>query len=338
MKLTAEQLDAHLQRLLLPVYLLSGDEPLLIQEAATALRLAARQQGFAERETLHADSAGFHWESLLERANSLSLFSDKLLLELHVPNGKPGTVGAAILEQYLQSPSPDTLLLIYMPRIDASGQKARWFKSIEQTGATLAFWPVEASQLPGWINRRFRDAGLECTPGAAQLLAERIEGNLLAAVQEIEKLKLRQPGGPIDEEAILNAVADSSRYDVFALTDAALGADSERCLRILQGLRGEGVEATLVLWSLSREIRTLLELALECRGHPPTEAQCKKFRLWGKRKTLVARTVTRLAPQRLEALLQQCARTDHSIKGMVRHSPWDNLAMIVTALARSNAS
>lgn len=336
MKLTPEQLDKHLQSALQPVYLLSGDEPLLIQEAATALRQAAQHQGFAERETLHADSAGFHWESLLERANSLSLFSERLLLELYIPNGKPGPNGTAILEQYLQSPSPDTLLVIHTPRLDGAAQKARWFKAIDKAGATLAFWPVEIAQLPSWIKRRFTAAGLDCTPAATQLLAERVEGNLLAAVQEIEKLKLQQRDGPIDEEAILQSVANSSRFDVFTLTEAALSGDRARCLRVLQGLRGEGVDATLVLWSLSREIRTLLELALECRGAPPSDAQCSKFRLWGKRKTLVSRSLARLSPPRLEAMLQQCTLVDQSIKGMIRQSPWDQLPLILVALCGEN--
>ncbi|WP_210396393.1 DNA polymerase III subunit delta [Motiliproteus sediminis] len=335
MKLTPEQLSGHLQRSLLPVYLLSGDEPLLIQEAATTLRATARNAGYAERETLHAD-AGFQWENLLERANSLSLFSDKLLLELHIPNGKPGQKGGPILEQYLSSPSPDTLLLIYTPRIDAATQKTRWFKAIDNAGATLAFWPVEMAQLPGWINRRFQAAGLSCTPSAAQLLAERVEGNLLAASQEIEKLKLAGITGCVDEEQIISGVSDSARFDVFTLTDAALAGKTGRSLKVLQGLRSEGVEATLVLWSLSREIRTLLELALECRGAPPSDAQCKKHRIWGKRKSLVGAALSRTPPRRLEHLLQQCAAADQAIKGMSPAAPWDLLAQLITGLSGSS--
>nr|WP_255537818.1 DNA polymerase III subunit delta [Motiliproteus sp. SC1-56] len=308
--------------------MLSGDEPLLIQEAADQLRQQARSNGYAEREVLHAE-AGFQWESLLERANSLSLFSEKLLLELHIPNGKPGPRGSEVLETYLKTPSPDTLLLIYCPRLDASAQKSKWFKAIDQAGATLAFWPVEIQQLPRWIQQRCAQAGLEATTEAARLLAERVEGNLLAAIQEIEKLRLLHDTPTLTEEHVLGGVADSSRYDIFALTDAALQGDPGRCLKILQRLQTEGAEPSVALWALSRELRTLTALA----AGPVNDVQFKKHRIFGKRKAQVNRALKRLRTETLSRLLQQCARADSAIKGRGAQPPWQQLTDIALGLA-----
>ncbi len=334
MKLNADQLDGHLQQQpLLPVYLLAGDEPLLIQEAGDKLRQVARNAGFGEREVLHAEP-GFQWESLLERANSLSLFADKQLLELHVGNGKPGPKGTDILDTYLRSPSPETLLLIFCPKLDASAQKSKWFKAVDAAGATLAFWPIEIDRLPGWISNRFRQSGVEATPEAARLLAERVEGNLLAAMQEIEKLKLLYSGQRITDQLIIDSVADSSRYELFSLADTALKGDARRCLKVLGGLQSEGMDATLVLWALSRDLRTLLSLSQEAGSHnPASESLLKKHRNWGKRKGLVSQTLRRHSAGGLAALLQRCSEVDQAIKGASRQSPWLLLTDITLGLA-----
>ncbi len=335
LKLNPEQLDSHLKQQsgqLLPVYLLSGDEPLLVQEASDKLRQAARASGFNEREVLHAD-AGFQWESLLERANSLSLFSEKQLIELHIPNGKPGPKGSEMLELYLRSPSPETLLIIFCPKLDSSAQKSKWFKGIDNAGATLAFWPIEIERLPGWIGNRFRQAGMDATAEAARLLAERVEGNLLAAIQEIEKLSLLYAGQRIDEEEIIASVADSSRYDLFTLTDTALKGDAGRCMKIVQGLQAEGMEPSLVLWALSRDLRTLTSLCHETGGGPPSEPQLKKHRIWGKRKKLIGQALRRHSLHSLGALLQSCGEADQAIKGAGHKAPWLLLTDITLALA-----
>ncbi len=319
MKLKPEQLSNHLKQPLLPVYLLTGAEPLLIQEAGDLLRQTARQSGFNDRSVFHAD-AGFSWESLLQSSQSMSLFSDKQLLELHIPTGKPGSKGGPILTQLLESPSPDNLILIYCPKLDASAQRSSWFKAVDKAGAVLQYWPVEPQQLPGWIQQRCRTIGLSIDSDAAQQLADRVEGNLLAASQELEKLKLLSDSGSIDEALIAGGVADNARYDVYALIDAALEARPSRCLKILQGLRGEGIDAIVVLGSLTWELRKLLEL-----NQQPgviSEAQYKKHRIWGKRKTLVSQSLRRLPPGTLQQMLQQCAVVDQSIKGMRRNDPW----------------
>lgn len=334
MKLNPEQLSQHLQQPLLPVYLLSGDEPLLIQEAGDALRQAARQQGFEEREVMHAES-GYQWEDLLNSANAMSLFAARKIIELHIPNGKPGTKGAEMLGSYLASPSPDTLLLIFCPRLDGASQKSKWFKAIDQAGATLAFWPIDSQRLPGWIQQRFTQQGMNVSREAANLLADRVEGNLLAAVQEIEKLKLVYPEQTIAADDILNAVADSARYDLFNLSDTALAGQSQRCLRMLSGLQAEGTDATLVLWALARDIRMLLELKQSTGSGAVNEAQFRQHRIWGKRKSLVNRALSLHTCDSLQDLLHQCGDVDQAIKGMSRNNPWLLLTDISLQLARS---
>ena len=333
MKLAPEQLDAHFkQHPLFPVYLLSGDEPLLVQEAGDKLRQTARQAGYNEREVLHADNS-FQWEGLLERANSMSLFSEKQIIELHIPNGKPGTKGAEILGLYLKSPSPDTLLLIFCPKLDSSSQKSKWFKSVDNAGATLAFWPIELERLPAWVQARCKQFSMDITPDAVRLLTERVEGNLLAAVQEIEKLKLLYPDQRIGEEDVIGSVADNSRYDLFTLADTALKGDAGRCLKILQGLRSEGLDATLVLWALSRDLRTLASLNHESGSGQVPEALFKKHRIWGKRKALIGQALRRLPKSKLASLLQRCGEADQAIKGAKRLSPWILLTDIALEIA-----
>ncbi|MCW8885238.1 MAG: DNA polymerase III subunit delta [Motiliproteus sp.] len=332
MKLNSDQLKSHLQQPLRPVYLLHGDEPLLIQEASDLLRKTARDQGFLEREVLHAES-GFQWESLLEKANSLSLFAEKQLIELHIPNGKPGPRGTDILVSYLKSPSPDTLLVIYCPKLDGSSQKSKWAKTVESAGAMITFWPIEVERLPAWIKGRFSQAGMEANPAAVQMLCDRVEGNLLAAIQEIEKLRLIYAGQAITEQEILASVSDSSRYDLFTLMDTALAGDQQRCVKIIQGLRAEGIEPTLVLWALSRDLRTLLNLSLETGGGSVSEPQFKKHRIWGKRKSLVNKALRRNSNTLLSTLLQKCGEVDRAIKGASQQSPWTQLTTILLLLA-----
>ncbi len=330
MKLKLEQLSNHLQQPLRPVYLLSGDEPLLIQEAGDQLRGVARDCGFSEREVFHAD-ASFSWEALLQSSQSLSLFSDKQLIELHIPNGKPGTKGSDMLTQVLAAPSPDNLILIYCPKLDPAAQRSAWFNAIDKAGVIIQFWPIEAQRLPNWIQQRCHHAGLRIDTEAAQLLTDRVEGNLLAAAQEIEKLKLTHAGNSITAEQIIGGVSDNARYELFALIDAALEAKPTRSLKILQGLRAEGTDAIVALGGLTWEIRKLLDLSQHQGGI--TEMQYKKHRIWGSRKNVVNQALRRLKPAQLSQMLQQCAAIDQTIKGMHRDDPWQLLSVLVLELS-----
>lgn len=227
MKLAPAQLAKHLQGALAPVYIISGDDPLLCQEAADAIRAAARQQGFDERQVFAAD-ASFDWGTLLQAGASMSLFAEKRLLELRLPSGKPGDKGAAAFIEYCARPAEDTVLLISLPKLDGAAQKTKWGKALVEGPQTqfVQIWPVDANQLPSWIRQRLSQAGLSASQDAVELIAARVEGNLLAAAQEIEKLKLMAEGGQITVETVQAAVADSARFDVFGLTDAILNGEA----------------------------------------------------------------------------------------------------------------
>lgn len=327
MKLRPEQLDGHLAGGLAPIYVVSGDEPLLLQEACDAVRAAARARGYAER-TVFTVETGFDWGELAEAAAGMSLFATQRLIELRLPGGKPGEAGARALTAYATRPPADNLLLLSLPRLDKAAQSSKWFTALEQAGVLLQPWPPAPAQLPGWVAQRMRAKGLQPTPAAAAALAARVEGNLLAGVQEIEKLLLLRGPGAVDEANVMDAVADSARFDVFTLTDSALAGDAGRCLRILRGLQAEGVEPVLVGWALAREIRLLAALAQGlARGGKPF-ALYQQHRVWEKRQPLVERALKRHDLARWWELLRLCARVDRVIKGRAAGNVWDDLLQL----------
>ncbi|WP_194792121.1 DNA polymerase III subunit delta [Pseudomonas sp. UFMG81] len=336
MKLAPAQLNKHLQGQLAPVYIVSGDDPLLCQEAADAIRATARQQGYDERQVFSAD-ANFDWGNLLLAGASLSLFAQRRLLELRLPSGKPGDKGAAALMEYCANPAEDTLLLISLPKLDGSAQKTKWGKAlIEGTHCQfIQIWPVDAQQLPQWINQRLSQAGLSAQRDAVDLIAARVEGNLLAAAQEIEKLKLLAEGNQITVETVQAAVADSARFDVFGLVDAILNGEAGHALRMLEGLRGEGVEPPVILWALARELRLLAGLAQQFSQGVPLDKAFSQARppVWDKRRPLVSKALQRLSAQRWAMLLQDAQRIDAQIKGQAEGSPWTSLARLSLLMA-----
>lgn len=336
MKLSPAQLGKHLQGALAPVYVISGDEPLLCQEAADALRNACRQQGFAERLVFNAE-ANFDWGNLLQAGASLSLFAEKRLIELRLPSGKPGDKGAAALLEYLGRPPEDTVLLLSLPKLDGSTQKTKWAKALIE-GASSQFiqiWPVDAHQLPQWIRQRLAQAGLSASPDAVDMIAARVEGNLLAAAQEVEKLKLLAEGSQVDAETVQAAVADSARFDVFGLIDAALNGEAAHALRMLEGLRGEGVETPVILWALARELRLLASLAHQHAQGVPLEKAFASARppVWDKRRPLVSKALQRHSSKRWGQLLLQAQQIDAQIKGQAPGNPWSELALLTLQLA-----
>eukprot|EP01133_Synstelium_polycarpum_P001302 gene1302-1495_t len=331
MKLAPAQLAKHLQGSLAPVYIVSGDDPLLCQEAADAIRTAARQQGFDERQVFSAD-ASFDWGTLLQAGASMSLFAEKRLLELRLPSGKPGDKGAAALMEYCARPAEDTLLLISLPKLDGSAQKTKWGKALVEGGQTqfIQIWPVDSSQLPQWIRQRLSQSGLSASQDAVELIAARVEGNLLAAAQEIEKLKLMAEGGQITVETVQGAVADSARFDVFGLVDAILNGEPAHALRMLEGLRGEGVEPPVILWALARELRLLANIALQYSQGIPLDKAFSQARppVWDKRKPLISKALQRHSAQRWAQLLLEAQRIDAQIKGQAAGSPWMSLSLL----------
>ncbi|MDH5784796.1 MAG: DNA polymerase III subunit delta [Chromatiales bacterium] len=332
MKLRFEQLPNHLQQGLQPIYFLSGDEPLQLGEAADAIRAAARAQGFAEREVMHVE-AGFDWNTLAAASNTLSLFAEQRLIDLRLPSGKPGKEGGAALADYAANPPPDTVLLISSGKLDKNAAKAKWFKALESTGVTLQVWPVEPAQLPGWVTQRMRSRGMNASPEAAQLLAERVEGNLLAAAQEVEKLLLLYGDSAIDADQVEQGVADSARYDIFELVDTALLGDTARVARVMEGLRGEGVEPILILWALVREIRAMEEMAWEVEHGQSVEAVMKSRWVWQKRIPAVRAGLRRHNQRRWSQLLRRAVRIDRMVKGAEPGNPRDELLQLALLMA-----
>ncbi len=332
MKLRFDQLEAHLQKGLQPIYLLSGDEPLQLMEAGDAIRRYARENDYGEREVIHVES-GFDWNNLLAASGSMSLFAERRLLELRLPTGKPGKEGGAVLADYAANPPPDTLLLIISGKIERASQNSKWYKALDSAGATLTVWPIDPPALPGWVSQRMRSRGMQPTPEAAQLLAERVEGNMLAAAQEVEKLLLLYGEGEIGAEQVEEGVADSARYDIFELVDTALLGDVPRATRVMQGLRGEGVEPILVLWALLREIRAMAQMAAEmARGLGADQAMAGQ-RVWDKRKPPVRAGLQRHNLNRWQLLLRRAGRIDRMIKGVEAGNPWDELLQLALLMA-----
>ncbi len=329
MRLRIEQLDSHLKKGLAPVCLISGDEPLQCGEAADAVRAAARAQGFEERIVLEHDPQ-FNWDQLTAEAENLSLFARQRLIELRLSSTKIGAEGSRALCDYLARPPDQTLLLITAPKLDRSQQSSKWVKAIDKAGVWLAVWPVDNRQLPGWIAARMRNRGLNPDREAAALLAERVEGNLLAAVQEIEKLLLLHGAGPVTADQVASAIADSARYDVYGLVDALLLGDLRHGLRMLAGLRAEGTYPSVVLWALAREIRLLATLATQ---RAQLAQAMTRHGVWAKRKPIVQKGLQRLDARQWRRLLRECARADRMIKGAALGDPWLLLRQIATRMA-----
>jgi DNA polymerase-3 subunit delta len=330
MKLFPEKLEAQLKQGLLPIYLFSGDEPLQLGEAADAVRRHAREQGFTEREVMHAEK-GFDWNELLMASNAMSLFAEKRVIDLRLPSGKPGKEGGAALAEYAARPPEDTVLLITSGKIDKRSQSAKWYKALDKIGATLQVWPVETRDMPNWLNQRMRAHGLQPEREAVAVIAERVEGNLLAAAQEVDKLVLLNGKGPLSLEQVEAAVSDSARFDVFGLVDAALAGDAARASRMLDGLRGEGVEPILVLWALTREIRSLADMAAQIESGKGMDGVL--VRVWGKRKGPVKAGLQRHNRVRWQQMLRRAARLDRVIKGAATGNAWDELLQLSLLMA-----
>lgn len=332
MKIPANQLSTALRKSLQPCYLISGDEPLLVSEALDTLRKAARDRGYTSRD-LQVVTAGFDWTALGAGAGNLSLFADKRLLELRLPSPRPGRDGAAAIMDLVELAGEDLLLVVVAPRLDKSAAGTKWVKKIERRGATVAVWPVALRDLPGWIAERMRRRGLQPDADAVRLLADRVEGNLLAAEQEIEKLRMLLGEGRVSAGDVETAVSSSSRYDVFKLADAAVGGDGRRAVHILFGLRAEGVEPPVVLWALTRELRSLAALGEEVQRGVPLGQAMKKARVWPNRQGLLRACMGRHVPRDFYRLLRLARQADAAAKGQSALDPWQLMATLVLGMA-----
>ena len=328
MKIALRQLPRQLERAVAPAYLIAGAEPFLVDQALEQIRAAARAAGFAERE-LHVVDRSFRWADLQASSSNLSLFASRRILELRMASPRPGDDGGDTLCSFVEHPDPDRLLLVSVAaKID---KRLAWVKAFEEHGVLLEIWPVERGELPEWITARAQQVGVELSADAAELLADRVEGNLLAADQEIRKLALTLPGNAIGEAEILAAVASSARFDVFRLSDAVLAGDSARALRVLAGLRAEGVEPTLVSWALSREITLLNRIGYAQAHGENVDNALARLGVWRRRQPAVKEAVRRYGAPRMRQFLRQAAEVDKVIKGAAPGRPWEALTALVLA-------
>jgi DNA polymerase-3 subunit delta len=312
------------------IYLVSGDEPLLVGEAADAIRAAARAAGYVDRQVFFIDRS-FNWDELRLASQSLSLFAERRLFELRMPSGKPDK-GAALLADLAAQSAPDLTFLIITDKLDRKVSDAPWVQAIEKHGAWVPIFPVEAAALPGWLRARAKALHIEIDPEASQLIVDRVEGNLLAAQQELEKLGLLANGESIGVDLVQRSVGDSARYDVFQLAEAAAAGDAVRALRVLLGLKSEGVEPTLILWALVRELRGMWQ-ARERERLRSAAGAAARGSPWNLAANPSARALARLKKLPLAPLLLQAGHTDRVIKGLAAGDAWSALTGLTGAFA-----
>ena len=341
MQLRADQLDAHLQRGLKPLYLVHGDEPLLAQEAADSIRTAARAAGYTERRVFNVSGAHFDWSGLLGAAQEMSLFAPRQLIDIRIPSGKPGKDGSDALQRYVRQLSDDVLTLLQLPRLDAQQLKSAWFTALDGAGVTLRVEPVPRAALPAWLAQRLARQRQRVRDGdegrrTLEFFADRVEGNLLAAQQELSKLALLHPQGVLSFEQVEAAVLDVARYDVFKLGEAVLAGRVERALRMLDGLRAEGEAPGLVHWTLAEDIRALARVREAVTQGQPLPLALREARVWGQREKLFERALPLLSAAKLQQLVHAASVCDGLVKGL-KHpdwpdDAWDGLRRLVLML------
>ena len=332
MLLKGEQLAAHLDRDLKAVYVVYGDEPLLVIEAADAIRAAARRKGFDEREVLTAIS-GFNWNELHLATGNMSLFGGRQLIDLRIPTGKPGREGGKAIQDYCARPSPDALLLVTLPGLDWTEEKATWLKALTEAGVAVKLIPPNLAELPAWIAGRLRRQQQKAGNDALHFIAERVEGNLLAAHQEIQKLALLYPEGELSLQQIQEAVLNVARYDLDGLREALLSGDVARLTRTLDGLQQEGEAPPLVLWAMTEEVRALAQVKAGQKQGQPVDALLKEARVWGARQSLFKRALPRVKEAAANAALEDAARIDRMIKGIGGGDVWTEFLRLGLGLA-----
>ena len=328
MQVALNQLEAHLQKGLRSMYTLHGDEPLLVQEAADAIRAAASGQGYTERTSHTVAGAHFDWSEVLAAGGSLSLFADKQIVEIRIPSGKPGKDGSTSLQQLAEAArdNDSTLTLVVLPRLDKMTRTGAWFGALESFGVVVQIDAVERAALPQWIAQRLGSQGQRVVAGeegqrTLQFFADRVEGNLLAAHQEIQKLALLYPAGDLSFEQVEGAVLNVARYDVFKLSEAVLAGQSGRVQRMLDGLRAEGEAEVLVHYALSEDIRALKRVKDAVGQGRPLPMALREQRIWGVRERLFERVLPRLSPIELSNLLHSAHLVDGIVKG-IKQADW----------------
>lgn len=332
MQLRPNQLQVALNKNIAPVYFISGDEPLQLGEAADAVRKAAQQAGFQTREVLTVDT-GFNWNQLSYSASALSLFSEQKLIDLRLPTGKPGKDGAKALVDYCQKIPEDTLLLISSGKVASATLKSRWYQALDKVGVMVRVWPLEADELLNWLGQRMKNRGLQTDRRGLQVLAERVEGNLMAAAQEVEKLYIANGPGTIQSQQIQDDVVDNSRYSVFKLVDAILAGKPLRVTKILRGIRAEGVVEPIVLWAITAEARLLAKLQSLISNGQRQEHAFKELKVWSQKQQLLAQALQRLNSRDVDQILLMCAQADRQTKGQEVGDSWETIMQLCLIFA-----
>jgi DNA polymerase III subunit delta len=327
MRINPEQLSRHLQTQLAPLYTVFGDELLLTIEAADLIRTKARQSAYIEREIFTIDHH-FNWSDLQQSSSSLSLFGERRIMDIRIPSGKPGIQGSVAIEAYCRSLPPHTLTLVTLPKIDKQGSATKWFRALENAGVMIPVFRVERTHLPAWIAQRLGMQGQKAAPDTLQFLADKMEGNLLAAHQEVKKLALLYPAGALSFNQVKDAVLDVARYDVFKLSNAMMAADTVRYIRILEGLQGEGTALPFIVVTLAGHIRSLITIRKGLDSGKPLTQLMNQARVWGDQQKAVEDAASRLSARQLVRALLHTAKIDRISKGVAKGDAWDELLQL----------
>ena len=339
MRLKPEQIAGHCQQGLLPVYLVFGDEQMLVEECSDVIRQQARQNGANDRQVWHVEGQ-FNWSELQWQEQTMSLFASQRLLEIRLPSGAPGKDGGEALRKYAANPPPDTTLLIISGKIDTRSQKSKWFSELDRIGATIPIWSVDIANLPRWITQRMQQRGLRASHTVASLIAERVEGNLFAAGQEIDKLQLLCPDGEVDEQTVLDSVADNARFESFGLMDSVFAGQTTKIPRMITRLRAEGLDILAVFSAVSWALHRTIDMAIQIEQGQRIEQvlASQKPPIWDKHKPVMRQALMRHTKTQWQGFLQQMANIDQATKGSLQACPWlllETLCMQVAGIEKS---
>jgi len=332
MKCSGDQLAQKLNAKLGAIYFISGDEPLLCQEASLKIKQKASSQGFVERYLFVVDK-GFDWDQLKYEFQNQSLFESKKVIELRFNSNKIGDKGSAAIVELLNCENADTLVIIEGPKLDSAAQRSKWVKALISEALVVQIWPIDIVRFPQWIQTRAQAKGLELSSVALEIIVERVEGNLLAASQELDKLFLLNGAGRVDDETVKQSITDSAKFSVYSLVDNCLAANAHKLVHVLEGLKTEGIDPILVLWALTREIRSLTQMAQKCIDGASIEAVLTEYRVWEKRKPLIRGALTRYALNQWFQILAECEKIDRQVKGLESSNVWDSLLRLSLVLS-----
>lgn len=327
MRVNPDQLAQHLDKQLAPLYTVFGDELLLAIEASDLIRARARQSGYVECEVFAIDHH-FNWLELQQRSSSLSLFGERRIMDLRIPSGKPGNKGSMMIEEYCRALPPDTVTLVTLPKIDKQSSAAKWFRALEGAGVMVPVFPVERARLPAWIGQRLEMQGQNGNPDTLRFFADKVEGNLLAAHQELKKLALLYPSGALSFDQVKDAVLDVARYDVFKLSGAMMAGDTARYARVLEELQGEGTALPFIVFTLAGHIRSLIMIRRGLDSGRPLMQLMSQIRVRADQQKAMESAVKRLDLKQLIATLLHAAKIDRISKGAAQGDPWDELLQL----------